>query len=77
MLRATALIVVETLTTALSLSRYFTISEGVPNQLTELGMEQLLQEDGLNGSAIQAIKEVYRPGGGYPYPENLGNYSIW
>ena len=57
--------------------RYFTVSEKVPNQLTELGMELLLRADGLNESAIRAIKEVYRPGGGYPYPADLGNYSIW
>lgn len=79
MLCAAALAAVDTLTMLVLSSgcRYFTISEGVPNQLTELGMELLLQEDGLNASAIEAIKEVYRPEGGYPYPENLGNYSIW
>lgn len=40
-------------------------------------MNLLLRGDGLNESVIRAIKEVYRPGGGYPYPADLGNYSIW
>ncbi len=56
---------------------YFTISEKVPNQLTEVGMDVLLLDEGLNRSTIQALKAVYDPDGDYPYPANLGNYSIW
>ena len=56
---------------------YFTILEKVPNQLTEVGMDALLLGEGVNMSKIEGLKEVYDPDGGYPYPANLGNYSIW
>ena len=60
--------------------QFFFLYTSIPTNLSEAQFDQIANDAGMTSTDLTAMKLVYRSpqfGGTYPYPADLGAYSLW